>query len=168
MATTSINYGSTTNMTVTNLNSLSNSATVGWQSVRVDNISSVNADDYEISVKLTMANTAPANDKTAYVYISAAYMESDASWYHDDGGTTTLPSGSEGSYTIANPNNLKKIGQLSYTTQQMVMQGTFLLSNVFGNFIPDGFSIIIINYTGAAVSASGNVVQYRPIKRDIT
>lgn len=60
MATTTnkVSYGSTTVLTVTNLQSLTNSITAGWQSARVSNLSTL-ALDYEISFKLPTANTAP-------------------------------------------------------------------------------------------------------------
>lgn len=167
MATTNtVAYGSYTAMTVTNLQSLANSQTVGWQSARVDNQTSVKALDYEIFIKLTTANTAAANDKTAYVYISPA-MSTDGgtTWLQTDQGTTTLPTGTEGASTIGtsgNPGNLKLLATLQYVATQMVIQGGFLLSNAVGQFMPDGFSIIIVNYTGAALSTSC-VVAYRAI-----
>lgn len=150
-------------MTVTNLNSVANSATVGWQSARVSNVSA-KASDYKISVKLTMANTAPANDKAVYVYVCPHYTtDGGSTWLAASQGTTTLPTGSEGATTIASPNNLRLLGVLSYTTQNMVLQDNFLISNAFGNVMPDGFQIIIIDYSGAAISASGNSVHYSPI-----
>ena len=167
MATQNIAYGTKTSMTVTNLNSLGNSATAGWQSDKVDNTSTL-ALDYEINIKLTMANTAPANDKAAYIYICPFYKDGGGTWYASSQGTTTLPTGSQGTTTIAIPFNLKLLGVLNYTTQNMVLQDTFMLSNVFGNNIPDGFSIIIINFTGAAISGSGNIVQHTDITNTIT
>lgn len=165
MATTTNNvaYGSYTAITVTNLQSLANSATVGWQSGRIDNQTSVKALDYEIFVKLTTANTAPANDKAMYVYLCPMITtDGGTTWLATDQGTGTLPTGTEGTSTIATPNSLKLLGVLPYTTQQMVCQGSFLLSNAYGQFMPDGFSIIIINYSGAALSTSC-VVAYRAI-----
>lgn len=156
-------YGSNSTLTITNLNSLANSATAGWQSARVDNTSE-KATDYFINVKLDMANTAPANDKAVYVYICGWYYDG-STWYASSGGTATLPSGSEGTYTIASPNNLRLLGVLAYTTADMILQDTFLLSNVFGSHIPDGFSIVVINYSGAAVASSGNIVQYKPVHK---
>jgi hypothetical protein len=44
----------------------------------------------------------------------------------------------------------------------MTMQGNFLLSNAFGLNMPEGFSLIIINFTGAALSTSC-VVSYEAI-----
>lgn len=163
MSVNNVAYGSYTAVTVTNLQSLASSATVGWQSDRIDNQTSVKALDYEIFVKLTTANTAPANDKIAYVYVSPAMTtDGGTTWLHADQGTATLPTGSEAASTIASPNNLVLLGTLAYTTQQMVMQGDFLLSKAFGQFMPDGFSLIIVNFTGAALSTAC-VVAYRAI-----
>jgi hypothetical protein len=152
-----------TSMTVTSLNSLASSATVGWQSDSVRN-NVRKALDYKINVKLTMANTLPANDKGIYIYICPFYFDG-TNWYAASQGTTTLPTGAQGASTIASPNNLRLLGVLSYTTQNQVCQDNFLLSNAFGNVMPDGFSIIIVNFSGAAVSASGNVVNYSPINK---
>lgn len=154
--------GSTTVMTVTNLQSKASSATAGWQSDRVSNLSTL-AGDYEIFVKLTTANTAPANDKAMYVFAVPWYTtDAGTTWFCASQGTTTLPTGTEGNTTIASPHNLRLLGVLNYTTQQMVVQDIFLLSNAFGRRLPDGFSIIIINFSGAALS-TGCVVDYTPI-----
>lgn len=168
MASRLISYGSYTAMTVTSLQSLANSATAGWQSDRVDNQSSVKALDYEITIKLTTANTAAANDRAAHVYISRAMTtDGGTTWLHDDQGTTTLPTGSQGTTTIvAGGGNMAPLGDLAYTTQNMTMEKSFLLSDAVGRYMPDGFSIIIINFTGAALSTSC-VVAYRAITETI-
>lgn len=152
-------------LTITSLNSLANSATAGWQSARIDNTSNL-YEDILLSIKLDMANTSPANDKTVYVYLNAWYYDG-STWFSTDGGTATLPSGSEGTYTIASPNNLIPLGVLAYTTADMIVQKQFLLSNAFGNFMPDGWSLVLINYTGAAVAGSGNVVQWTGLNRKL-
>ena len=165
MAEQKIAYGTYTALTVTNLNSLANSATVGWQSARISNLATL-ALDYEILIRLDMANTAPANDRAVYVFISPAVTsDGGTTWYQADGGTTTLPSGTEGAYTIAGTtttNNLDLLRALSYTTADQVIQATVRLSDLYDT-MPDGFQIIIVNFTGAAVAASGNIVAYRPI-----
>ena len=123
--------------------------------------------DYEIFVKLTTANTAPANDKAMYVYICPAITtDGGTTWLYSDGGTTTLPTGSEGTYTTASPNDLKLLGVLSYTTQNMTCQGSFNLSSAVGQSMPDGFSIIINNFSGAALSTAC-VVSYRAITNTV-
>lgn len=163
-------YGSTVSMTITNLSALASSATAGWQSARVSNLVTL-ASDYEINIKCTMANTAPANDKAVYIYICPWYTsDGGTTWYAASQGTTTLPTGSEGTTTIASPNNLRLLGVLNYTTQNMVLQDTFLLSNCFGARLPDGFSIIIVNFSGAALattSGTNNIVQYTPLSDTI-
>lgn len=164
MASRLIALGSYNALTVTSLQSLANSATAGWQSDRIDNQSSVKALDYEITIKLPMANTAPANDRAAHVYISRAMTtDGGTTWLHDDQGTTTLPTGAQGTTTIvAGGGNMAPLGDLIYTTQNMTMEKSFLLSQAVGRYMPDGFSIIIANFTGAALS-TGCVVAIRPI-----
>lgn len=163
MATQNIAYGAYTSLTVTSLNSLANSATVGWQSDRISNLSTL-AVDYEILVVLNMANTAPANDRAVYVYISPAVYDG-STWYQADGGTATMPGGTEGAYTIAGTtttNNLDLLRALAYTTQNQNVQAVLRLSDLYDT-MPDGFQIIIVDFSGAALEASGNTVAYRPI-----
>lgn len=169
MATVNIAYGTYTALTVTALQSLASSATAGWQSARIDNQSSTKALDYEIVVSLPMANTAPANDRAVYVFISPAVTtDGGTTWLQADGGTTTLPSGSQGTYTIAGvttTNNLDLLRAMAYTTQQQTVQAVMRLSDLYDT-MPDGFSIIIVNYSGAALS-TGCVVAYRPITETV-
>lgn len=162
MATQNISYGSTVVMTVTNLQSLANSATVGWQSDRVSNLST-KAIDYEIFVKLTTAATAPASDKAMYIWLCPWYTsDGGTTWFAASQGTTTLPTGTQGASTIAQPHNLRLLGILNYTTTSMACQDLLLLSNAFGSSMPDGFSIIITNFSGANLS-TGCIVDYTPI-----
>mgnify|MGYP003647223614 CR=1 FL=1 len=167
MATINQAYGTYVALAVTALQSLASSQTVGWKSVLVDLQTSVKPLDVEFFVKLTAANTAPANDKAMYVWLCPAMTtDGGSTWLYSDGGTTTLPTSADATYTIALPNNLKLLGVLNYTTQQMVCQGSFLLSNAYGASMPDGFLIIITNYSGAALSTSC-VVAYRPITQTV-
>lgn len=158
--------GSDNVLAVTALQSLASSATAGWKSVLVDNTSAL-ALDYEVYVSLTTANTAPANEKAMYVYLCPAHKDNGGTFRYTDGGTTTLPTSGDATYTIANPNDLVLIGALNYTTQQMVCQKVMLVSNAFGNSMPDGFLIIIVNFSGAALS-TGCVVEVRPITQTVT
>lgn len=166
MATVKPQYGTTTALAVTALQSIASSATAGWHSVRTSNLSTL-ATDYEIMVKLRTANTAPANDKAMYVYIIPWYTDdAGTTWYPSSGGTATLPTDADTTYTIASPHNFKLVGVLNYTTQQMVVQDTFLLSNAFGGTVPDGFSIFVLNYSGAALS-TGCICDITPINQQI-
>lgn len=159
-------YGPYTAMNVAALQSLLNSATVGWQSDRVDNQTSVLALNYEILIELTTANTAPANDQRAYVY-AIPWMFDGSTWHAGgDLGTVTAPSGTQGTATIALPPNAKLLGELNYTTAQMTMRGLFNLCPSVGSDPPDGWSLVIINFTGAAL-ATGCVVSYRALTNTI-
>lgn len=165
MATVSELYGARTVLAVTALQSLASSATAGWKSVLVDNTSAL-ALDYEIYVSLTTANTAPANDKAMYVYVCPAHKDNGGTFRYSDGGTTTLPTSADATYTIANPNDLRLVGVLNYTTQQMVCQGVFNVSNAVGNSMPQGFLVIIVNFSGAALS-TGCVVEVMPVNQTV-
>ena len=155
-------YGTTVVLAVTALQSLANSATVGWKSVRTSNLTAL-ATDYELMVSLATANTAPANDKAMYVFAIPWYTSDGGStWFAASGGTTTLPTSGDAGYTIASPHNFRLLGVLNYTTQQAVVQDTFLLSNAFGRVMPDGVSFCIVNFSGAALS-TGCIVDLTPI-----
>lgn len=165
MATGGVLYGTYTAMTVTNLQSLANDATDpfgGWQSARVANHSTL-AQDYEIIVDLSTAATAAANDKAAYVFI-VPWMTTDGgtTWIAGGNfGTTTLPTGSEGTASITEPNSMKFAAALPYKDTSQRMQGAFSIASVLG-YQPDGWSLAIRNCSGAALS-TGCVVAYRSL-----
>lgn len=165
MATVSIAYGTYVAPAVTALQSLASSLTVGWKSALVDNTSTL-ALDYEIYVKLTTVNTAPATPAAMFVYIAPAIKDGGSTFQYADGGTTTLPTSGDASYTIANPNDLTLLGVLSYTTQNMTVANTWLLSSAFGPSVPEGFLIVIVNSSGAALS-TGCVVGIKPINNTV-
>ena len=164
--TDNIAYGTYTAMTVTNLQSLASDATdvyAGWQSARVSNVVTL-ADDYEIIVDLSTANTSPSGNAAAWVYV--------VPWVTTDGGTTwitggnfgttTLPTGSEGTANISIPNSMKGPLVLPYKIAQQRLEGWFTIGQMCGGIVPDGWSVAIVNSTGAALS-TGCVVAYRAI-----
>lgn len=166
MSTLKTGYDTYAAMTVTNLQSLANDATdpfSGWQSARVSNVSTL-AVDYEIIVDLSTANTAPANDSAAYVYL--------VPWVTTDGGTTwitggnfgttTLPTGTEGTASMSDPNSMKGPIPVPYKIAQQRLETYFSVASMCGGIMPDGWSVAIRNCTGAALS-TGCVVAYRAI-----
>lgn len=165
MATGGVAYGTYTAMTVTNLQSLANDATDpfgGWQSARVSNVSTL-AQDYEIIVDLSTAATSAANDKAAYVFI-VPWMTTDGgtTWIAGANfGTTTLPTGSEGTCSITEPNSMRQAIALPYKDTSQRLQGAFSIASVLG-YIPDGWSLAIRDCTGAAFG-TGCVVAYRSL-----
>ena len=167
MTTDNIAYGTYAAMTVTNLQSLANDATDpfgGWQSAKVDNQTTTKADDFEIRIHLTTANTAAANDSAAYIYL-VPWVTSDGGTTWAAGGnfgTTTLPTGTEGTASISDPNSMKGPIALPYKAAQQILQGWFTVGQMCGGIVPDGWSLAIRDCTGAAFS-TGCVVEYRPI-----
>jgi hypothetical protein len=169
MATGGVTYGTYTAMTVTNLQSLANDATdpfTAWQSARVPNHSTL-AQDYEIIVDLSTAATSPANDQLAYVYV--------VPWVTTDGGTTwiaggnfgttTLPTGTEGTASVSDPNSMRGPLPIPYKVTSQRLNRQFSILSLFG-YMPDGWSLAIRNCTGAALS-TGCVVSYRTLNYTI-
>ena len=149
-------------MDTAGLGAKANSATVGWQSDTVG-IRQHKVTDVKIGITLDMANTAPANDKAVYVYAYPISYDGSA-WDFASGGTATKPSGANSTYTIATPNNFRLLGVLSYTTADMVLTDNFMLSNVFPT-MPDGFGIVVVNYSGAALAASTHKLYYSLVNK---
>ena len=165
-------YGSYTALTVTNLHSLASDDSepyTGWQSGKVDNQSSVKAIDYEVMVEIAAVNTAPADDKAVYVYAAPCVTtDGGTTWkYTDPGYDDELLDGAEDTCSIGAAHNMKLLGVLSYNHQNMVLNGTFMLSSAFGASMPDGFQIVIHNNAGFTFAGSGNIVAYRAIKQNV-
>lgn len=151
-------YSTVQTMTVTNLHSLASSATAGWQSTVVDNTSDLYMDAV-VQVVLDFANTAPANDKAAYVL---AYGGAESGTYSDPA------SGSEGAITLTNitntGQNLRMLGVMPYMTADAVIESSPLsVAAAFGGVLPPYWGVVILNYSGAALAASGNTVKWRGV-----
>lgn len=158
-------YGTYSALTVTNLQSLANDATdpfAGWQSARISNLTDLSI-DREFIIDLSTAATATANDKAAYVFLIP--------WVTTDGGTTwitganfgttTLPTGTEGTASMTEPNSMKLAAALPYKDTSQRMQGAFNVLSILG-WMPDAVSLAIRNCSGAALS-TGCVVAQRPL-----
>lgn len=164
--TDTILYGTWTSMTVTNLQSLANDSSdpyAGWQSARVDNQTSVLADDYEIQILLSTAATSPANDQAIYVYLVPWIYDGSAWTPAANFGTTTRPTGSEATASISDPNSMKGPFVIPYKVTSQPLDGWFTVGQMCGGIVPDGWSLALRNCTGAALG-TGCVVAYRSIK----
>lgn len=170
MATANQAWGSYTTLTTTNLDSLANDTTDpygAWQSARVDLQSSLKPTDVEILIDVPMANTAPANDQAAYVYV-VPWMTTDGGTTWKVGGnfgTTTAPTGSEGTASVSDPNSMVLAKVLPYKVAQQRLQGFINLAACFPS-MPDAFSLAIRNCTGAAFSTS-TLVAYRSLTQTV-
>lgn len=160
-----IAYGTWTSMTVTSLQSLVNDATdpfTSWQSARVDNQTTEKADDYEVQILLSTAATAPANDSTAYVYV-VPWMFDGTTWTPAANfGTTTRPTGTEGTAIVSDANSMKGPLGIPYKITSQPLDGYLTIAGMCG-VCPDGWSLAIRDATGAAFG-TGCVVAYRSIK----
>lgn len=158
-------------MDVTNLQSLVADATdpfASWQSIRVSNIST-KAVDYEIFIHLPTTAHAPAGDSAAYAYLVPWVTTDGGTTWRAGGnfGTTTLPTGVEGTASISNPNSMKGPIALPYKVTSQIMQGFFNVAALCGGIVTDAWSLAI-RTNNCAVGASqglttGCIVAYRPV-----
>lgn len=165
LTTNNISYGTYAAMTVTNLQSLAIDTTdpyAGWQSARVDNQTTTKALDYEIQILLSTAATAPANDSAIYVYLVPWIYDGSAWTPAANFGTTTRPTGTEGTASMSDPNSMKGPIALPYKITSQPIDGFFTVSQMCGGIVPDGWSLALRNNCGAALG-TGCVVAYRPI-----
>lgn len=165
MTTENIAYGTYTAMTVTNLQSLAIDTTdpfAGWQSARVDNQTTTKAIDYEVQILLSTAATAPANDKTVYVYLVPWVYDGSAWTPAANFSTTTRPTGSEGTASISDPNSMKFAAGIPYVITGQPLDAFFSVAALCGGIVPDGWSLAIRNNCGAALG-TGCAIAYRPI-----
>ncbi len=156
MAVSKVTYSTVQVMDVTNLHSNTSSTTAAWASASVDNTGDLYLDAL-VQVKLDYANTAPANDKATYVYAYGG-LES---------GVLSNPiSGTEGDVTLTDitttGQNIRLIGVMPYTTADEVCESSPMsVALAFGGLLPPYWGIVIVDYTGAALAASGNTVKWR-------
>ena len=165
MASQNIAYGTYTAMTVTNLQSLAIDTSdpfAGWQSARVDNQTTTKALDFEVQILLSTAASAPANDSTVYVYV-VPWIYDGSTWTPAGNfGTTTRPTGAEGTASMSDPNSMKFALAIPYKVTSQPLDGYFTVAGVCGGIVPDGWSLAIRNNCGAALG-TGCVVAYRPV-----
>ena len=158
-------WGAYVAMDVTNLQSLAKDTSDpygAWQSVRVDNQTSVRALDYEIGIHLPTAASAPANDLAAYAYL-IPWVFNGSTWLpRGNFGTIVLPTGVEGTASISDPNSMAGPIALPYKVISQILQKYFTISQFFGGWAPDGWSLAIRNNCGADF-LTGCVVEYRPL-----
>lgn len=156
-------------MTVTNLQSLASDATdpfAGWQSARVDNTSEL-AIDYEVQILLSTAASAPSGDGAAYAYLIPWMKDGSSAWTPmANFGTTTRPTGTEGTASISDPNSMLGMIRIPYKITSQPLDQYFSVAQLCGGIMPDGFSIAIRNATGAALG-TGCVAAYRPVHNTI-
>ncbi len=154
MATTTVNFGTNTALTVTNLHSLGNGS--WWQSAKIDN-GVIKGLWIELFVTILTTTTAGSN-ATVDIYMARAV----------DGGTDYAggASGTEGSYTVTanSSDQLQLIGSMPVDASETTAR-TFKFALQVDQLSED-FSIVIENNSGTALGATVNAVEYRIHKYD--
>lgn len=143
-------FGASVALATTNLDTLGNSSTAGWQSASVDNASEL-AIGVLIYISVTLASGGPASDKSVYVYV-----------YESEDGTnfTDNATGSEGALTRRDPTNFKLLGTIACPAS-----GSLTYKQVFmyaPPVMPRKWGLYINNFTGLAFTASD--VSYTPVQ----
>lgn len=149
-------YG-TSNQTITlTFTSLASSATAGRQSTYVDNATNKFLDAL-CSVVLDMANSgSAANDKAIYIY---AYGTSDGGSNYSGGCT-----GSDAIYTDTDPSQLgRPVCVVPALANSVVYKATFNIAQAFGGVLPERWGIVVRNYSGIALDATGSSANYQGI-----
>jgi len=161
MASITTAYGSEVSLTVTNLQSLASSPTAGWQSDVIDNTTTLYLDAL-VQVVLDFANTSPSNDRAAYVYAYGGLATTYTNPVTGTQGTITVPT------IVSTQYNIKLIGVIAYATADEVVESQPMsVAAAFGGVLPPKWGLVIMNYSGAALAASGNTVKYRGISATV-
>jgi hypothetical protein len=151
-------YVASSNLTVTNLNSLAASSTLlgGWESALVDN-SSAGYVDYAITGKLT---TSSANRQAGRIRVYAVRMLDDSTWPDAFDGTESA----ESVATTGVRDNVCKLGAEMTVTNANgeVAEFSFKVAALFGGICPAKFVLFVTGdaatSTNAQLAASGNQI----------
>lgn len=148
--------GTTTTLTCT-LTSLASSATGGRESATVDNTTDLFL-DVLVWMKAKPQNSGSiANDKAIYVYAWGSLNNTD----FPDAVT-----GADAAITLNDPTQLRLIGVLNVAAINVSYSSEPLsLASAFGGVVPPYWGLVIRNYCGTALSATGtdHVIKYRGI-----
>lgn len=156
-STLTLNFGSTTALTVTALQSLGDDAF--WQS---DSVGNDTVKGFWAEVFLTIVTTTSVGDANGVINLRAAASENDSLF----AGQLT---GSEGSYAdTANLDHRQTDPVKSFSCDASETTArTYRMRAVIHN-VSQFFALLIENKSGAALASSGNVVQVLLHKYDST
>ena len=148
-------YASSTNLTVTNLNSLASSATwvAGWESDAIDNTTNLYM-DYRITAKITVA---AAGLSAGEIRLYLVAMLDDTTWPDVFDGTESTETVTDTEMRDA----ICKIGAMSQTdtgASDVYYLDCPSVAAAFGGNLPAKFVVFITHSTGANLAASGNQV----------
>lgn len=165
MATVTINYAASSNLTVTNLHSIATSSTLvtGWESDVIDNTTNKYV-DMLVSAKITVA---AAGLSAGTIAIRIVAMLDDSTWpggFDGTESTETTPLDDENG--TASGSRLLASATTDTTASQVYYFAPTSVAQLFGGIMPAKFVVFISHSTGANLAASGNQVTVKGIKYD--
>lgn len=165
MADVKIAYGSSSNLTVTNLHSLAASASwiAGWESDAIDNSSNLYV-DYLVTAKFTMTSS---NNQAGEIRIYIVPELDDSTWPDAFDGTESAESITDTEERDAVAVLAKAIA-CDTSTGAVLYSAPFSVAALFGGVCPRKFVIFITGNgatsTNAQFAASGNQVTVKGVK----
>lgn len=161
-----MDYAGYTAMTVTNLQSLGNDAAdpfSAWQSDMVDN-RTTKALDYLVQFLLPVAAVAPSGDACVFAYV-VPWMHNGTAWVPmANFGTTTRPTGTEGTAIISEPNSMLMPRGFPYKITSQPIDGMLSIAGACGGVCPQGWSVALRDASGAALG-TGCIVAHLAIAK---
>lgn len=160
MAARNLAYGTRTAFgSVTNINSLANNAAKPL--AQVDNATSVKALDYLLFVQATLASSGVSTTGTIEIYLLEA--QASGAGNTTDGIDMATPATTD---QAANIKNAKLLAVLAANASGQVVRWQGRLRDFIAD-VPNFFSLLIVNKSGAAIAATGNDAQYVAITETI-
>lgn len=160
MAVQTINYGTETAFTVTNINSLANNAA---KPIGVVDNSTTKALDYRVYLEVSLNTTGVSATGSLEIYLieSSESTTADFSDGIDPAGTADVSASIKNAPLLA----ILNANANSQIVRAIIDIGTDLRGLVRN--CPKFWSVVVLNKSGAAILATGNEASYTAIKSDI-
>lgn len=149
MSTLKMQYGTSNQAMTITLASLANSATVGRAGTAIDNTTNLFLD--ALVQGLIEVGTVAAPQQV-YIY---AYGTADGGASYGGKSGANVISGTDGGITLTTNTDLRLIGAVVTPTSSIVYSfGPYSVAKAFDGILPDHWGIVVINNSGAALSAT--------------
>lgn len=149
-------FGGNTAITVT-LNSLANAS--ARQAAAVDNSSNLYL-DAQVTVTAAVGTVSAGGSISVY----AAGSIDGTTWPGEGSANNDGVTGSDAAITLESPTNLTLIGVINTpTSSKTYVSQPISVAAAFNNVLPRNWTIIVLNNTGAAFSASGCSAHYNGV-----
>ncbi len=152
MPNVKLEFGTSTAITIT-LANLASSATAGRESTVVDNSANKFLDAL-VTVILNVITGVIVNDKAAYIWV---YGSEDGTIYTDNA------TGTDAAITPEDPTCLRLVQVIPIPTSLKAYEVVFSIAQAFGGVLPRKWGIVVRNYCGLALAATGSSASYSGI-----